>query len=611
MSTNIPPNLFNYHFYPVGQGLFSAGSLHRTGEDVSRFQWVYDCGTTSSPTLVDRAIKGLETWSGKRRQLDLVVLSHFDKDHISGICQLIAKFPVKILLLPYMPLAERLVIAFEEGVTTADPLMTFFVNPVQYLTSVEGADIRQVLLVPPSTGDGPPIPDGGPAGDNDGEGIEATFRSASPENDEEFQSLQPGNDRSSSASVALLTSATAILLRGLWEFVPYNDDPVRPIPDDFESEVSSARNQLQNGPNREAALTKLKSIYDRVFGDDSKPRNIISLFVYAGPIYSTWEITSLLNASRGQSQIRAALPSQCSMLYTGDGYLDNDDRLEKLLRYLRPQRIRRVGALQVMHHGAATNYCDSVATKITPLFSVFSSDPYHVRYKHPHDAVLRGFYDRGPLRVDKEQSATIFGWMLAHGDSFGEIHDWAYYGPDPTIIDRQIQLTTLLLAHGADVNARANNGKTPLHLAAECSPYGAAVALLNRGANIYAEDNNGSSFSHQVETAFQGALSGRLASRQGRYQHFVKTGAPPKTIDEVYQLLSAWPLVTPEAQVDRNGHLRQLFSHAQWEAIEDAEALINALRANGESPALCESLMSMVRPRSVPHVEKFTRRIIE
>ncbi len=424
MST--PPNLFNYHFYAVGQGLFSAGSLHRTRENVSRFQWVYDCGTTSSQVLIDHAIAGLEAWSGPRRQLDLAVLSHFDDDHISGICHLISKFPVKTLLLPYMSLAERLVIAFEEGVPAGDELMSFFINPAEYLTNVEGANIERVLFVLPSTGEGPPLSEGGPAiNPQDGDGLDITFRPSKPDDYEELQSLQLGAGATSPAhtEIAFMGSGSAITLRALWEFVPYNDDPVKPIPADFRQNVSRARERLKNGPSREVALATLKDAYDKAFGDDSKERNFISLFLYAGPIYPTWQETSLWAASNGASKIRAPFDGRCSILYTGDGYLDSQHKLDRMTRYLRPQRINRAGVLQVMHHGASDNCFKGVAIEIAPSFSVFSSDPNHGRLKHPRADVLRDFYERCPLRVDKAQSATISGWMIAPFDTPDAIHE--------------------------------------------------------------------------------------------------------------------------------------------------------------------------------------------
>lgn len=124
------PNKYSYHFYPVGQGLFSTGSIRRHDEEQSRFLWVYDCGTSSSQSLVDRGIAQLEHFAKGRERIDLLVLSHLDHDHISGVVRLLNKFKIGTLMLPYMPLAQRLILAFEEGSGgESDPFTNFYLNP--------------------------------------------------------------------------------------------------------------------------------------------------------------------------------------------------------------------------------------------------------------------------------------------------------------------------------------------------------------------------------------------------------------------------------------------------------------------------------------------------
>ena len=52
-------------------------------------------------------------------------------------------------------------------------------------------------------------------------------------------------------------------------------------------------------------------------------------------------------------------------------------------------------------------------------------------------------------------------------------------------------MVTLLLSHGADVNARDNNGMTPLHDAAREGHSEVVTLLLSHGADVNARDNNG------------------------------------------------------------------------------------------------------------------------
>ena len=54
------------------------------------FHWVYDCGTNSSPKLIQNAIQKYNQQENDAN-IDLLVLSHFDKDHISGVKELVKK----------------------------------------------------------------------------------------------------------------------------------------------------------------------------------------------------------------------------------------------------------------------------------------------------------------------------------------------------------------------------------------------------------------------------------------------------------------------------------------------------------------------------------------
>src|SRR5260221_111330 len=121
---------FEYDFHPVGQGLFSSGALwpfdvvpwYSDPRPGPRYTWVYDCGSTSSQSLVDAAIAARASRFSPKPDLDLVTLSHFDHDHISGICKLVAKHRIDTLMLPYMALEQRLWMAFEENTGPDDQI---------------------------------------------------------------------------------------------------------------------------------------------------------------------------------------------------------------------------------------------------------------------------------------------------------------------------------------------------------------------------------------------------------------------------------------------------------------------------------------------------------
>jgi len=433
------PNIrgeLQFDFHPVGQGLFATGSIGLNG--ASPFRWVYDCGTSSKQKLIDAAIASLVgSWGEAREEapgikpaIDLVIISHFDEDHISGIVGLLKAFRVRYLLLPYMPLWKRLAAAFDQGIRIDDPFMQFFVNPVAYIRRYDDARDVHFLFVPESDGDGPsPEPGGGE--DEGGSEISIDLRfDGSPKDSSPGWSDDTGAfNRGQSAS--LLAPSSRLRLGNLWEFVPYNDAHlVTKVSEEFISFVNKLGDNLlsvnTSEKERRDIIRKIKSAYCKTFGHDAAGRNQISLFVYAGQIpkkgrhfHTTFRsrfecdrVFGVLNDHhifyehwyRGHHGT-STLPN---ILYTGDGYLNNEVRLLSLRRYFgNRNRLRNLGVLQVMHHGARDNWYHGVANSLAPSVSVFCSDPNRKRLGHPHAEVLRDFWNYCPVQVDQYRSLEM------------------------------------------------------------------------------------------------------------------------------------------------------------------------------------------------------------
>lgn len=84
----------NFTLWPVGQGLFYSGSI-----DENKFNFIYDCGSSSIDIsrIVDKFIENSST-----SVIDMLVISHFDKDHVSGLPYLLNKIEkVRKIFIPY------------------------------------------------------------------------------------------------------------------------------------------------------------------------------------------------------------------------------------------------------------------------------------------------------------------------------------------------------------------------------------------------------------------------------------------------------------------------------------------------------------------------------
>lgn len=392
-------------WWPVGQGLFSSGHLKYDGNVVS---WVYDCGTASADRHIVEALVqfGREHSNSGAKVIDFAVLSHFDRDHVIGFARLVSRHSLRMVLLPYIPLWQRLIIAAEEGVAADDPLFRFFVDPARYLLAIPGQEIGQVIFVPTSDTEGDREGDGGlpftPVPD-DGHPSDLKVNYGKPPEREQANSASNSFD---DPRVRYLGKGGRLVLP-FWEFVPYNDADLRIRAD--ATFLSAAEPWIQRliNPRRgssSTALRKLRSLYDKTFGKTSARRNQISLFLYSGPLSDV----SWAEVNTWDARFEPGLWGRFAQINSGDGLLDNAARLNAMIKfYGSATRIAKMGILQVMHHGAVSSWHPGVADRLCPVASIISSEPSDNRYRHPHAEVLRDFWSYGAIQVDSARKFRI------------------------------------------------------------------------------------------------------------------------------------------------------------------------------------------------------------
>lgn len=398
-----------YEFLPVGQGLFATGALECSWSSKA-FSWVYDCGTSSRQALIRSAVDRFRSSSHSRKgALDLLAISHFDKDHVSGLIHLLQNSTLDMLLLPYMSPEHRMALARLEGVGSNHPLHAFFVNPVRFLVERRGVEVSRIVLVPGGSTE---------VGDDDEPNLEdlqitPDVGEPDPEAREDFQAMEEAAFKAG-VQVHMLRRGGRLRVAGVWEFVPYNDSEMSPlVTADFKANVSAAvANLFGRAGVQERHILNIQRLYDNQFGDKSKDRNLISLFLYAGPIREQLQQVEECRRFIDQRWRHARIKEPCfGALYTGDGFLDCPGRLQAMLRHFGPKRIERLACLQVMHHGSRRNFYPGVANSLQPIWSVFSSDPGHKRFRHPHAEVWNSFSSCGPVQVDRLRGARFEALM--------------------------------------------------------------------------------------------------------------------------------------------------------------------------------------------------------
>lgn len=406
-----------YSFHPVGQGVFSSGMLELDDGSNKRFWWVYDCGThlARHRVCLDDEIENLGTMigaapAGRRPRIDVVFISHFDKDHVNGLIKLLERFEVGRLVIPFIPLHERLLIAFSgKSLKRARPWQLFTIGPSRYIQNNDEIQVDRLTVVLPSGTNGPSDKNDGdpePWGDDPVDIVAPPFEP--PEEIHMFDNLSGAG-----IQIEWLPQGATLKVGNAWEFVPYNDPAtiVRATPK-FRQSAKDLADQIINATceaTREAIKAAIVDLYGIQHGIRAPEKNLISLFVYAGPLFKPKSASLACYANESYwkwfwhhrdfypyclSDIYEPKEIAHAILYTGDGFLKTARQLSDMLNYFGSGRIQQPKVVQVMHHGSKSSWHRGVADALKPEYSIFCAYK-HGLYFHPHTDVWADFRGYG------------------------------------------------------------------------------------------------------------------------------------------------------------------------------------------------------------------------
>lgn len=387
-------------YHGVGQGLFISGEI--TSNERS-FIWVYDCGSSSKSgkLLLERKIKNLFKQRNEPIAIDMLVISHFDRDHINGCETLLKTFQVNKVILPYIPLWKRILLALEQKIGITGKYIDFYINPSLYINSISENKEIQIEYI-------------------DSQLFYFNGENTPPDNESQYTS-HPENesDLFSPSNVKLRRNGGILIGKDItrWEFVFYNDEAMQ---GHLDKKTIEEIKQLCVEINKDKeTIKKIKEKYEKKY-TNKEERNMISLFMYAGPTdikNSHKEIYTHSCAStytKNHDIIHQySLNQKTGFLFTGDGYLNTQHRFEALKNSITEKRMNNILSFQVMHHGSKNNWFHGIANEILPHFSVFSSNPERSKkdrhgksksWNHPDTEVVMDFYRYNPIQVDLKSS---------------------------------------------------------------------------------------------------------------------------------------------------------------------------------------------------------------
>lgn len=354
--------------HPVGQGGFCTGWLR---SDTGRtLRWGYDCGSVQTKALT-REIGRLSD------DLDIFFVSHLHEDHVSGIDRLLGRVSITEVVLPWLNMRDRLllaVMAMAEGGApqtyfefVADPAAFLLARGVTRVTWVHGPD-------DPDFPEGGEAPDLFPGREEGGFAVKWTGRVTS-----EPRSVGEVTHVSEDAVARVAEGG----LLADWILKPFVHPPGTARMDAFRSYLDSVWPGLSDEDLAREVLTsagrdQLRSAYHRIWVN----HNLVSLSVYAGPDEQSGADWSAEVSGSGYFMRRN---ESLGWLSTGDSALRGIGRRTAFKNHY-GLFLPELAVLQAPHHGSRHNWDDDLLQGI-PRDAVVYAAAGQNPWGHPHREV--------------------------------------------------------------------------------------------------------------------------------------------------------------------------------------------------------------------------------
>jgi len=351
----------NIKFHPVGFGLFTSGNI-------GKFKFVYDCGST----LTSRANKCVDEEFEVGEHLGFIAISHFHKDHISGLKRLLERVGhVDTIILPYLTPRERLnyLLTLELDYQDFDWVESFITDPAEYLLNSEfGYKISKIVFI--------------------SNGPEKYFDENI--NEEEIKSIEGIED----SRILIKKHGCVPLTSGrikIWQFIFYycaQSDNV----DRYLKEIADCSNYTSDNITKDDLISIINdakfSKIAKGHGVSNSDINNTSLLLYHSPIQFKFKLhydafCEIYEENRiGHFNFWSR---SCGHFYTGDVNLNQ--KHAEIIRFY-GSLIENTAVLQVPHHGSIDNWHEFLSLKNQGMLHIISSKLNNSRGLHPNPEVL-------------------------------------------------------------------------------------------------------------------------------------------------------------------------------------------------------------------------------
>ncbi|WP_156668669.1 hypothetical protein [Rhizobium aegyptiacum] len=425
---DVAKHVLGHHRYqlPVGQGGFNIGTLRDLGRNEAMwraslasdaipsadFMYVYDCG--SDP--IAGVIQSVRSIVARRlsRRLDMLFVSHFDRDHICGIPHLLHEktgLRVDTIVMPYLDDTDRIIAFGRSGATSGERSAERFhedaiIDPIGTMARFGP---RQIVVVMPE-------------GEDEGGSGFFELPPAEPPRSGPDGMAWKGRDSAGGRSAPPLARRTpegativqriefdvAAGTEGGWLLKPHVKRASQQDRQAFCAAVEvllqwpkgSFREKVKIEKERRSLVTKHRMAVSRAYSWAFGDKNETSLALYSGPAEPQTAGAVLRNS-------RTFASARVGWMGTGDASFKDPLAVQKFQHHYRDE-MDWVTTFMLPHHGSAHNFDPSLFVVDAELW-VAAAQPIHLHWKHPAPEIVKAIKASGARfrKVDSSPKSLL------------------------------------------------------------------------------------------------------------------------------------------------------------------------------------------------------------